>query len=238
MISWPETEDGERGHRVSAPLLRMLGALVALPPGREYPAGSGSSWDEPTDVERSLTGQEITVLLEAARSGDEGALDRAFPLVYDELRRLASMVRSGRAGETLNATALVHEAYLKLFRSTGLSWNDRSHFFRLAARAMRQVLMDEAERSAAAKRGGGVLDVTLFEGIADRTRLQAAELIDLDRALTELGEDSPRCVDVVECRFFAGMSAEETAEALELSPSTVTRDWRFARAWLTDRLAR
>lgn len=179
----------------------------------------------------------VTLLLRAASAGDEGALDRAFPLVYDELRRLASMVRGGgRAGDTYNATALVHEAYLKLVRTRSLSWNDRAHFLGIAARAMRQVLSDKAAESAAQKRGDGRAADTLAEVAGPESPLGPEELLDLDRALTELGQEHERAARVVECRYFGGMSTEETAEALGVSSPTVTRDWRFARAWLTQRL--
>lgn len=180
---------------------------------------------------------QVTALLRAAGSGDEGALDRAFPLVYDELRRLASMVRSGgRASDTFNATALVHEAYLKLVRSKSLTWRDRAHFLNLAARAMRQVLVDKAAERAAEKRGGGQERITLADAPGAEISLSHEDLLDLDRALTELAAEHARAARVVECRYFGAMSAEETAEALEISLPTVTRDWRFARAWLTDRL--
>lgn len=178
----------------------------------------------------------VTVLLLAAANGDERALDRAFPLVYDELRHLASVVRHGRASETYDATALVHEAYLKLVRSDELTWNDRAHFLSLAARAMRQVLVDQAVHRQAEKRGGGQVVVTLSQAIGTERAVSVEELLDLDRAVSALAEESPRAAQVVECRFFGGMSAEETAAALDVSAPTVTRDWRFARAWLARRL--
>lgn len=182
-------------------------------------------------------GSPVTALLLAAADGDKCALDRAFPLVYDELRYLASIVRRGRASETYDATALVHEAYLKLVRSDKLTWNDRAHFLSLAARAMRQVLVDQAARRHAAKRGGGRITVTLSQAMGTDRTVDVGELLDLDRAVSELAAESPRAAQVVECRFFGGMSAEETAVALAVSAPTVTRDWRFARAWLARRLA-
>lgn len=179
----------------------------------------------------------VTLLLRAASAGDERALEQAFPLVYDELRRLAAMVRGGgRAGETYNATALVHEAYLKLARSRALTWRDRAHFLAIAARAMRQVLVDKAAERATEKRGGGRAVVTLAEAVGEDASLEPEEFLDLDQALRELAEEHERAAQVVECRYFGGMSAEETAEALSISLPTVTRDWRFARAWLTTRL--
>lgn len=179
----------------------------------------------------------VTLLLQAAGRGESGAIDKAFPLVYDELRRLAAMVRVGRASETYDATALVHEAYLKLVRSDGVSWEGRAHFLNLAARAMRQILVDKATERSAEKRGGGQVAITLAEAMTPDRELSPEELIDLDRALDELARENPRAADVVQCRFFGAMSAAETATALDISLPTVTRDWRFARAWLTRRLS-
>jgi RNA polymerase sigma factor (TIGR02999 family) len=164
-------------------------------------------------------------------------LDEMFPLVYDELRRLASRVRAGRASETWDATALVHEAYLKMSRSKHLAVTDRAHFMRIAARAMRQVLVDRAETAATAKRGGRAPDITLSDSLAGDKALDPGELLDLNEALGSLAEEQPRAAQVVECRFFAGMNADDTAIALGISVPTVTRDWRFARAWLTSRLS-
>lgn len=180
--------------------------------------------------------ESIPRWVDAARSGDREALDRFFSALYDELRRLAAVVRRDRAGETLNTTALVHEAYLKLVASAELSWQDRLHLFRVAARAMRQVLADAAERRVAAKRGGGVPLATLDDSLQAEPALTPEEVLDLDRALTALGERNARQLAVVECRFFAGLSLEETAEAVGASLPTVVRDWRFARAWLSRRL--
>jgi RNA polymerase sigma factor (TIGR02999 family) len=182
-----------------------------------------------------------TELLRAAGAGDRSAVDRMFPLVYDELRRLAAMVRAGRSGETLGATALVHEAYLKLVRSDDLTWNDRAHFLAIAARAMRQVLVDQAARKSTKSRGGSGggarHDVTLGDSVAEERTLGPEQLLDLDRAIADLAEDNPRAAKVVEFRFFGAMSEEETAAVLEVSLPTVTRDWRYARAWLTRRLS-
>ncbi len=184
----------------------------------------------------SQTPADVTLLLHAAGQGDVGAVDRAFPLVYDELRRLASIVRQGRASETWDATSLVHEAYLKLVRSDALSWEGRAHFLSLAARAMRQILVDKAVERGSLKRGGGQVMLTLVDTAGAERGLGPEELLDLDRALSELATENPRAADVVQCRYFGAMSAEETAAALDISLPTVTRDWRFARAWLTRRL--
>jgi RNA polymerase sigma factor (TIGR02999 family) len=178
----------------------------------------------------------VLELLAGIRTGDPGSLDRLFPLVYDELRRLAATVRQGRAGETLNATALVHEAYLKLAASSGPEVQDRAHFFRIAARAMRQVLADAATHRSAAKRGGGQPLATLDDAVAANQDLTPDELLDLDRALTALGERNPRQLAIVECHLFTGLTLEETGEAVDVSVSTVIRDLRFARAWLSKRL--
>lgn len=178
----------------------------------------------------------VQQLLEQLRAGDPGSLERLFPLVYDELRRLAATVRQGRAGETLNTTALVHEAYLKLAASPSPAVQDRVHFFRIAARAMRQVLADAATYRSAAKRGGGQALVTLDEAIASRPALSPEEFLDLDRALNDLGERNPRHLTVVECHLFAGLTLAETAEVIGVSTATVARDLRFAKAWLSRRL--
>jgi RNA polymerase sigma factor (TIGR02999 family) len=177
----------------------------------------------------------VTALLHSARDGDDGALGALFSCVYDELRRLAHRVRGGGGGETLNTTALVHEAYLKLVPSGDLDWSGRAHFFGVAARAMRQVLVDAARRRRAVKRGGGELLVTLDDAPAAST-LRIEQLIELDEALHRLGRLDERQVRVVEHRFFAGLTSRETAEALGLSVPTVERDWRAARAWLAREL--
>jgi RNA polymerase sigma factor (TIGR02999 family) len=178
-----------------------------------------------------------TALMKAAGAGDRRAVDLMFPLVYDELKRLASVVRVGRAGETIGATVLVHEAYLKLLRTEDLSWSDRAHFLGIAARAMRQVLIDMATRKATEKRGGDQLDVSLSESVSSEKALGPEELLDLNKAIDELAVENERAAKVIECRFFGGMSVEETAAVLNIALPTVTRDWRFARAWLTRRLS-
>ena len=172
-----------------------------------------------------------TILLEAIRAGDAQARDRLFAHVYDELLRMARAVRRDRGNLTLNTTALVHEAYLKLVGSDHLSAQNRLHFMRIAARAMRQVLVNAAERRHAAKRGAGQFNVTLHY---DRhaAPLDAAHLLALNEALSRLEALDPRQVQIVECRFFTGLTIDETAEALDLSAATVNREWRLARAWL------
>jgi RNA polymerase sigma factor (TIGR02999 family) len=182
------------------------------------------------------TSGSVTELLLECRSDDRAA-DRLFPLVYDELRRIAHRhLRRERTGHTLGTTALVHEAYLKLVDITRVEWRDRVHFLSMAARAMRRILVDYARQHRAERRGGGVTPLALDEALDLSVETQADELIALDDALTRLGGLSPRLVQVVEHRFFAGMSEEETAEALAVDSRTVRRDWVKARGWLRQAL--
>lgn len=175
---------------------------------------------------------EITTLLQAHAAGDPVALDRLLPRVYDELRRIArARLRRERAEHTLAPTDLVHEAFLKLVPIERVAWQGRTHFFAIASRAMRNVLVDHAERRAAAKRGGGQEALTLEEA-GGATEAPLDDLIALGDALARLETVDARQARVVECRFFGGLSLEETAEALGISPATVSRDWTFARAWL------
>jgi RNA polymerase sigma factor (TIGR02999 family) len=176
---------------------------------------------------------EITDLLQRAKGGDRGARDGLFEALYHELRRLAARQRR-RASEheTLNTTALVHEAYLKLFRGNEVDWSDRGHFFAVAATAMRHILADYAEKRRAAKRGGGKDDV-LLDSVNPVSDEAAEDVLALHNALTRLETEHPRRARVVECRFYAGLDVEETAAALRISPATVKRDWAFARVWLS-----
>ena len=173
----------------------------------------------------------FTRLLHAASAGDREAFDAAFAAAYDQLEALAGRVRGGQASDTLSASALVHEAYLKLAPSADRAWADRRHFFAVAARAMRQVLIGAARQRLAGKRGGGDVAVTLEEG-AHAAPYKAAELIALDEALNRLAALNERQARVVELRFFAGLTVEEIAETLGIATPTVQRDWRAARAWL------
>ena len=175
-------------------------------------------------------------LVAASADGSPPALDALFTRVYDELRRLAHQVRGGRPGATLDTTALVHEAYLKLLPSTGASWESRAHFFGSAARAMRQILVDAARRHLAGKRGGAQAAVS-FDDALHAAPVRAAELLALDEAIEKLRAFNPRGAQVVEYRFFAGLSTRETAELLGVSTGTVERDWSAARAWLAVELA-
>lgn len=174
-------------------------------------------------------GGEVTRLLRAARAGDPDALERAVPLVYDELRALAErQLRGERSGHTLGATALVHESYLRLVGTAAVSATDRAHFLAIASRSMRQVLVDHARRVTAEKRGGGWARTTLTDH-AGPVDVAPEELVTLDEAIAGL---DPRQRQVVECRFFGGMEEREIAEALGVSERTVRRDWVKARAWL------
>ena len=179
---------------------------------------------------------ETTQLLRAWAAGDEGALERLTPRVYDELRQMAGrFMQDERPGRTMQATALVHEAYLKLIDIQNVDWQHRAHFFAISAQVMRHILLDKARRRVAAKRGGAAPRVNLAE-IPDLGSGRARELIALDDALTALEKIDPRKAKVIELRFFAGLSVEETAEVLRVSPDTVLRDWRLARAWLLAQL--
>ncbi|OZC02213.1 sigma-70 family RNA polymerase sigma factor [Rubricoccus marinus] len=182
-------------------------------------------------------GPPLTEALRRAQSGDEVAMDSLLPFVYDELQSLAAQqLRQERSAHTLNATALVHEAYLKLINQRDASWQNRAHFFGIASIAMRRVLIQYAERRGAAKRGGGVAAVTLIEdGIAREAPTE--HLLALDEALTRLGVFAERAARVVEMRFFGGLSQDEIAEALGVSVPTVQRDWKTARAWLARELS-
>lgn len=178
--------------------------------------------------------EAVTTLLEAARAGDEAAFRALFDRLYGELRRLAHVVRAGHQAPTLNTTALVHEAYLKLVPGRGFTVQDRVHFFRIAARAMRQVLVDAARRRRSRARGEQRLALEPVAGVD----ALSTDILALDAALTALEAVQPRQASVVECRFFAGLSIEDTAAALEVSEPTVKRDWRVARAWLADAIER
>jgi len=179
---------------------------------------------------------DVTQLLALCREGDPEALERLFPVVYAELRRLARrQLDRERAGHTLQPTALVHEAYLKLVDQRSQDWQNRRHFLALAATAMRRVLVHHAEKRAAKKRGGDRGRVTLFEA-AGPTEERAEDLVELDRALDRLAELDERAAQVVELRFFAGLSGAEAARVLEVSERTIERDWRSARAWLRQEL--
>jgi RNA polymerase sigma factor (TIGR02999 family) len=180
----------------------------------------------------TLSADNLTGLLFEWRQGDEAALDKLTPLVYDELRRIAHRyVQRERDGHTLQTTALVNEAYLRLAGQQKIEWQSRAHFFAVTAHVMRHILIDHARRRHYAKRGGGAQHIPLDEA-AGMSAQRAGELVALDEALVELAKLDPRKSRVVELRYFGGLSMEETAEVLEVSLMTVRRDWRVAKAWL------
>lgn len=187
---------------------------------------------------------EITTLLKAWRRGDDAAADRLAPLVYDQLRGLArAYLRRERGDPLLESRVLVHEAYVRLVDGAEVDWKDRTHFFAVAARIMRRILIDAARARAASKRGGDLEWVNPVSGIDLDTMPSpssnaAAAWCALDDALTELAALDPRRSHVVELRFFGGLSVEETAAVLHVSPQTVMRDWKLARAWLARALAK
>jgi len=175
---------------------------------------------------------EITQMLAATRSGDAEAWERLVRLIYADLRQLARRVLGGaRRDQTLNTGALVHECYLRLAQSGGAAPNDRNHVFCLAARVMRQVICDYARERLAEKRGGGAIAVTL-EDLSSAEQAEVEQFVELDVALNQLLQHNERQARVVECRFFAGMTDAETADALGISVRTVARDWDAARDWL------
>ena len=175
---------------------------------------------------------EVTQLLMAVTHGDEGAASKLIPVVYDELRKLAgSYMRRERTDHTLQATALVHEAYLKLVEQRSVNWQSRSHFFGVAAQLMRRILIDHARGHLAQKRGGEHRKVSLDDAVLFYEQ-RADELLAVDDCLNRLEKIDPRQARVVELRFFGGLSVEEAAEVLAVSPKTVKRDWSVAKAWL------
>jgi len=180
--------------------------------------------------------EDVTVVLEQMRNGDKNAADKLLPLVYDEFRALARhYLAQERANHTLQPTALVHEAYMKLVDQTRVDWQGRSHFFAVAAQAMRRILVDHARSRQRDKRGGGRARVILDEAVALSPQ-KDEDVLALDEALERLAALDPRQAKVVELRFFGGLSVEEVAEALGVSKRTVEGDWTFARAWLSREL--
>ena len=180
----------------------------------------------------------ITQLLRQVAAGEQEMLGELMPLVYDELRVIAhAQLRHERNGHTINTTALVHEAYLKLIDQQQVDWQNRSHFYAVAAQAMRRILVDYARRRTRQKRGGGARHVTIKEGLHVFSPEASEALLALDESLQRLERINPRHGRVVECRYFGGLTLDETATALEISPATVSRDWQLARAWLKRDLA-
>jgi len=180
----------------------------------------------------------VTQILENATRGDRRAVDELFPVVYDELRRLAqSVLLDERPDHTLQATALVHEAYVKLVDQTRAPWQNRAHFFAVAAQAIRRILVDHARGRGRKKRGGGAVNVSLDEALNIAGAPPATDTLALDRALQQLALEHATKVEVVNMRFFAGMTSREVAEVLGVTERTVERHWQFARAWLYRELA-
>ena len=175
---------------------------------------------------------DVTQLLIEWREGDEGVAPRLMPLVYDELRRLArAYLQRERSDHTLQATALVHEAYLRLVDDKQTTWKDRAHFYAIAARVMRQILVDYARAHNAAKRGGLEQKVTLDEA-GDLAKNDGVDLVALDGALESFAQTYPRKSEVVELKFFGGLDTKEISEVLQVSEKTILRDWNFAKLWL------
>jgi RNA polymerase sigma factor (TIGR02999 family) len=180
--------------------------------------------------------EHVTRLLAAARAGEHTAASDLMALIYEELRRLArGQMADVPPGDTLQPTALVHEAYLRLLGRTGPEWANRAHFFHAAARAMRDIVVEQARRHASLKRGGDRQRVTLDEQVLS-TETQADDLVALDGALRRLDESDTTAAQIVMLRYFAGLTVRDTARAMDLSPATVDRYWRYARAWLRDQL--
>ena len=196
-------------------------ASPPAPGGMDHPE-SGPSGDP-----------EITDLLLQLRDDRSGAMDRLFPLIYDQLRRIAHrQLQAERPGHTLGTTGLVHETYLKLVDQTRAEWRDRGHFYRVSSMAMRRILVDYARRYRALRRGGGLQRVPLDQAEESAIAQRSDHLLELEDALTRLAVVDERLSQVVECRYFGELTDEETAEALELSVRTVQREWAKARGWL------
>ncbi len=186
---------------------------------------------------KTTSSEEVTGILLAWGQGDKAALDKLMPLVYSELKRLAHHYLKGeRAGNVLQTTALVNEAYLRLIDSSRVQWQNRAHFFAISAQLMRRVLVDAARARNFQKRGGGALQVTLDDALP-LTNMKQPDLVALDDALEALAAFDPRKSKVVELRFFGGLSVKETAEVLQVSQDTVMRDWSLAKAWLMNELS-
>ncbi len=180
---------------------------------------------------------EVTTKLAAISSGDERAADELLPVVYDRLRRLAQqMMAQEKPGQTLSATALVHEGYLRLLADANPTWENRRHFYAAAAQAMRRILVERARRRKRLKHGGGRARQPL--DIADvRTEPESVNIMAVDEALRRLEEEDARVAQVVMLRFFEGLSVDDTAQALEISPRTVRRDWAYGKAWLLEAMS-
>jgi RNA polymerase sigma factor (TIGR02999 family) len=177
--------------------------------------------------------KEVTQLLADWRGGNRQALEELMPLVYQELHRLADhYLRRERVGHTLQATALINEAYLRIINQEGVNWQNRAHFFGVAAQMMRRILVDHARSHLYAKRGGGAQKLTINEALDIPQQERDLDLVALDDALQRLEQIDPQQSRIIELRFFGGLTIEETAEVLGISPATIKRDWNWAKAWL------
>lgn len=192
-----------------------------------------------SEVRKTMSEQfDITQLLIEWNSGDQAALERLMPVVYEELRKIARRhLRNESNTGTLQTTALVHEAYLKLIDQTRINWQNRAQFFGIAAQMMRRILIDHARKRLRDKRGGKAIKLSLDDGTVDVSDERAAELVALDEALKKLAEQEPNKAKLVELRYFGGLSIEETAEVLGVGTATVIRQWRIVKAWLYNEIA-
>jgi RNA polymerase sigma-70 factor, ECF subfamily len=179
-----------------------------------------------------LSSEQVTILLKSWHGGDDEALNELAPIVYDELHRIArKYIRNESPGNTLQTTALMNEAFIRLMNASQIEWHDRTHFFALSAKIMRQILVDHARSRNYGKHGGGLQKLSLNDSL-NLSQTSNPDFIKLDDALAALGEVDPRMAQVVELRFFGGLTVEETAEVMKISKDTVKRDWRLAKAWL------
>jgi RNA polymerase sigma factor (TIGR02999 family) len=223
--------------------MTLIGAVPRFTP-RQYVQRNTSVETTMTTVMITPPPGEVTRLLNAWRSGDAQALERLTPLVYDHLRRLGRQyVRKERADVRGDATSLVHQAFVRLIDARAVDWHDRAHFLAVCSQIMRRVLVDAARTRAATKRGGGMHRVDPpstqgLDGLPAAATERALEMCTLDDALEALARREPRRARVIELRFFGGLSVEETADTLHVSPQTVMRDWKLARAWLAVELKR
>jgi len=208
-----------------------------LPSSLSAPDSPDPTLEDPTG-EETETAVQVRRLLERLEQGDREAFDQLLPLVYQELRMIARQQKRGQR-QGPKTTALVHEAYLKLAKQSASHYADRGHFFAVAAKAMRHLLIDQARQRHSQKRGGDLVRLSFDEALDHPEDLDESSemLLDLDRALNTLRDRDPRLLEVIECRFFAGLSVEETAQALSLSSRTIKRDWLKARVWLQVQLA-
>jgi RNA polymerase sigma factor (TIGR02999 family) len=185
----------------------------------------------------TIAANNVTLLLRKWSDGDESALEQLTPLVYDELHRLAHQhMRRESAGHVLQTSALINEAYLRLVDQPKIQWESRAHFFGIAARLMRRILVDDARKRNSAKRGGSLIQVP-WDEVENLAQQQAANVVAVDDALKRLEAIDARQSQIVELRFFGGLSIDETANVLRVSPGTVMRDWTFARAWLRNEMS-